>query len=201
MTDFSIELPTDLLRAAMLCVSSSETRYYLKGVSIEPELGGPRIVSTDGHILFAARFVGADLPGDKFIVPIEALDKAMKGHKLPWFQLSRAGAIWTAGDVRFDPIDGTFPHWRLVIPKAPSDAPVVATYDPDYLALMKKAARLLGGKGSTPSIYQNGENPALVTFGERRDCVGVVMPVRDRTAPKAEELHDLVRFITFQPAP
>lgn len=198
MTDFSIELPTDLLRAAMICVSSSETRYYLKGVYIEPGDGRVHLVSTDGHLLFAAT-APVDLAGEGFIVPIEALDKAMKGHKAPWFQLSRVGDRWTANDVRFDPVDGTFPQWRLVIPKTPSPAPVAASYDADYLAAMKKIARLLGGKGSHASVYQDGGDPALVTFGERRDCLGVVMPMRDR-GPSSQDLRSLVHDITFVPS-
>ena len=37
MTDFLFSIPTDVLRAALVCVSSEETRYYLKGVNVAPD--------------------------------------------------------------------------------------------------------------------------------------------------------------------
>ena len=55
MTDFSFSVPTDVLRAALVCVSTEETRYYLRGVHVEPDADDVVLVSTDGHRLFCGR--------------------------------------------------------------------------------------------------------------------------------------------------
>ena len=55
MTDFLFSIPTDVLRAALVCVSTEETRYYLRGVHVEPDADDVVLVSTDGHRLFCGR--------------------------------------------------------------------------------------------------------------------------------------------------
>ena len=45
-------IPTDLLKAALLCASTEETRYYLKGVHLSTS---GHMVTTDGHRMFVAR--------------------------------------------------------------------------------------------------------------------------------------------------
>ena len=199
MTDFSIQLNADILRAALICTSSEETRYYLQGVSIEPNTDGVRVVSTDGHRLFCAR-VDIVIDIDKFLIPKDALARALKGYKPEVLIVSREGNLWRAGDVVFTPIDGVFPDsWPRVIPSEFPAKPVHAVFNPKYLVDMAKIASVLNGKGLLPSVYANGENPALVTFGERTDCLAVVMPMRDRDTRTPQALHALVQSLVTKP--
>jgi len=200
MTDFSIQLNTNILRAALICTSDEETRYYLQGVSIEPNPRDLRVVSTDGHRLFCAR-IDVVVDVDKFLIPKDALARALKGYKHTHLYISREGNLWRAGDVVFTPIDGVFPDsWPRVIPQDPPATLTAAQFNPAYLAGMKKIAEALDGKGSIASIYQDGMNPALVTFGAREDCLAVVMPHRNDNllGPQARRslVHSLITIPT-----
>ena len=200
MTDFSIPLNADIMRAALICTSTEETRYYLQGVSIEPNPRDLRVVSTDGHRLFCARIdVVADV--DKFLIPRDALARALKKYKHTHLYISREGNLWRAGDVVFTPIDGVFPEsWSRVIPQDPPATSTAAHFNPAYLVDMKKIAEALSGKGSVASVYQDGLNPALVTFGAREDCLAVVMPHRtdNLLGPQARRslVHSLITIPT-----
>lgn len=202
MTDFSIQLNADILRAALICTSTEETRYYLQGVSIEPNPIDLRVVSTDGHRLFCAR-IDVVVDVDKFLIPRDALARALKGYKHTHLYISREGNLWRAGDVVFTPIDGVFPDsWPRLIPQDPPAVLTATHFNPAYLADMKKIAEALNGKGSVASVYADGENPALVTFGAREDCFAVVMPMRNKAfnllGPQARRslVHSLITIPT-----
>lgn len=200
MTDFSIALNAGIMRAALICTSAEETRYYLQGVSIEPNPRDLRVVSTDGHRLFCAR-VDVVVDVDKFLIPKDALTRALKGYKPKDLIVSREGNMWRAGDVVFTPIDGVFPDsWPRVIPQDPPETLTAAHFNPAYLADMKKIAEALDGRGSAASVYQDGLNPALVTFGGREDCLAVVMPFRNDNllGPQARRalVHSLITIPT-----
>ena len=199
MTDFSIELNADILRAALICTSTEETRYYLNGVSIEPNVRDLRVVSTDGHRLFCARLKVVTAV-ERFLIPRDALARALKGYKPKVLIVSREGNLWRAGDVVFAPIDGTFPDWRRVISKEIPDERKHADFNPAYLVDMVKIAAALDGKGSIPSVHAAGGDPALVTFGAHEDCFAILMPRRDMAVRTGQDLRALVHSLTFTPA-
>jgi hypothetical protein len=150
MTDFLFSIPTDVLRAALVCVSSEETRYYLRGVHVEPDADDVVLVSTDGHRLFCGRCplppAGAITPAKPFIVPTDAIKKALTGYKGLAIQLERTGDVWTLGDVTFKPVDGTFPDWRRVAPTQKTiseDLGKIAQFNPAYVADMGKVAKAI----------------------------------------------------------
>ena len=199
MTDFSIALNAGIMRAALICTSAEETRYYLQGVSIEPNPRDLRVVSTDGRRLFCAR-VDVVVDVDKFLIPKDALARALKGYKHSILYVSREGNLWRAGDVDFTPIDGVFlDSWPRVIPHDPPQELKHAVFNPAYLADMVKIAVVLNGKGSFPSVHSDGLNPALVTFGVREDCLAVVMPRRDDDVRSSQALRALARSLTAIP--
>lgn len=196
MSDFTFDLPSDVLRAALICVSTSETRYYLNGVSLEPAHDGARLVSTDGHLLFAAAIKTEGAVFDKMILPRDALVKALKGYKPAWLTLTKAGDVWTVGDVVFRPVDGAFPDWTRIVPRVLPSDPVPSLFNPQYVLDMDKIAAHLDGKGSEARIYGNGEDPAIVSFGTRCDCFAVLMPKRYHGTERGYQdlqimLHDL----------
>lgn len=178
MSDFTIDLPADMLRAALLCASTEETRYYLRGVSLEPSYDGARLISTDGHLLFLASIDAGGAVFDKTILPHAALTKALKGYKSEYLTVTKAGSTWTMGDVVFQPVDGAFPDWSRVVPRVLPSDPVPALFNPQYVVTMDKIAVLVNGKGGEARIYSNGMDPALVSFGARDDCLAVLMPKR-----------------------
>jgi DNA polymerase III sliding clamp (beta) subunit (PCNA family) len=66
-------IPTDLLKAALFCASSEETRYYLKGVHLSTS---GHMVTTDGHRRFVARL--NDKPTADVIIPLADVQAALK---------------------------------------------------------------------------------------------------------------------------
>jgi DNA polymerase III beta subunit, central domain len=122
----------NLFRLAFTCASNEETRYYLKGVFVEPHLqGGVTLTATDGHRLVCIR----DESGQADESAIINLGDAVKqckakagatrivaietGESDATIFEERDGAsgsfrVAIATAVR---VDGTFPDYRRVVPQ------------------------------------------------------------------------------------
>lgn len=173
--DISIVIPTALLRAALICASTEKARYYLEGVYADPT---GFIVSTDSRRMF----VGAiDLEGippfQGWIIPRDAVKRALAGYKAEDITISPT----RCGDIACQPVDGSFPDWRRVVPDA-APTGVAAQFNPDYVADMGKIGDALSGKRKDTSmpihIHHNGENPTPVTFPAYPRAFAVLMPIR-----------------------
>jgi len=170
-------IPTDLLKAALLCASTEETRYYLKGVHLSTS---GHMVTTDGHRLFCAKLTEA-VPAD-IIIPLETVKAALK------LAPKRAETIElngnTLGGIVFTPVDGTFPNWKAVIPPMdgfkPGEDQTPAHFNPDYIYDLGQMSRALGSKTGTAFRIHAWDNtsPHGVTFAGRDDCFAVIMPMR-----------------------
>lgn len=169
-----------LFCAALLSVSKEATRYYLQGVFIQPATGGGILMtSTDGHTLFH----GYDPAGTTDRAAIVAPDKGKL--QAPWakggtltIDLAQGIMRHTTGGLTTGcrEIDGSFPEYQRVIPREFSGE--VAQFNPALVARFGEIAGILE-KGTLPAIRHNGLSAALVTF-PRRDCFGVMMPMRIR---------------------
>jgi DNA polymerase III sliding clamp (beta) subunit (PCNA family) len=181
-------IATDLLKAALLCASSEETRYYLRGVFLSTT---GHLVTMDGHRMFVARL--NERPSADVIVPYSDVQAALKlaGARAKDIDVS-ADRI---GQIAYQPVDGMFPDWRRVVPTGeelpsgkPDDAPGAVHFNHAYIGDMAKMAAILCGKADTAQSLLHpvsASHPCLVTFGERADCFAVIMPVRrkiDRSA-------------------
>lgn len=140
------ELPASVLLAALCavapCISTEETRYYLRGVFIhghqKPGADGPtlRLVATDGHRLGLYDLPDAwNAPG--MILPHKAanvLAKLLKGAGDALVQISTTasgaerlhfeGPGWS---LETKAIDGTFPDYTRVLPQSPAVAQYMLT--------------------------------------------------------------------------
>lgn len=174
----TITLSPDLLKAAVLFTSKEETRFYLKGVAIQATLATVKIAATDGHRLFVARVDQTENTETfSIIIPSEAIATATKGakHSLDLSKLS--DTQWRLGDTIFTPIDGTFPEYSRIVPTGVSGE--TAQYNPEYVAALGKANKLLGGQ-NLATIGYNGDSPALVTGQgyKNHNAFAVIMPMR-----------------------
>jgi DNA polymerase III sliding clamp (beta) subunit (PCNA family) len=168
-------IPTDLLKAALLCASTEETRYYLKGVHLSTS---GHMVTTDGHRMFVARL--NDTPAADVIIPLADVQAALKMVGPRCKEIDVDGT--KIASIMYTPVDGTFPDWRRVVPTGeethskPDDAPAHAHFNHAYIGDLAKMGKALGG---TSMLHPtSASNPCLVTFGERADCFAVLMPVR-----------------------
>jgi len=177
-------IATDLLKAAILCASTEEARYYLKGVHLSTS---GHMVTTDGHRMFVAK-LAVTVPAD-VIIPLADVQAALKimGARCKDIEVT-ADKI---GQIAYTAIDGTFPEWRRVVPTGeetpakdkPEDSAAHMHFNHAYVGDLAKMGKALGGASMLHPT--SASNPCLVTFGERADCFAVLMPMRrtvDRSA-------------------
>ena len=166
----------NMLRAALLCTSTEESRGYLRGVYIDPT---GKLVSTDGHRMFVGKIdlkkAGVE-PGSftGWIICRDAIKRGLTGYKQDVIVISPT----SIGDLSCQPVDGTFPDWtRVVASREPSG--VVTQFNPAYVADMGKIAKLLtGSKTGSVHIHHNGDGPCGVTFPGCDDAFAILMPMR-----------------------
>lgn len=183
-------IATDLLKAALICASQEESRYYLRGVHLSTS---GHLVTTDGHRMFVARLT--DRPAADVIIPYSDVQAALKlaGARAQEIEITPE----RIGQIAYQPVDGTFPDWRRVVPtgeETPSNKPGAndgaehVHFNNRYVGDFERMADILCGKGKLGQSTLHpvtASAPCLVTFGERADCFAVIMPVRrklDRTA-------------------
>lgn len=170
-----LTVPTEYLKAALICASTEQARYYLNGVYVDPK---GFLVSTDGHRLFCAKIdLGDQAPFDGWIIPREAIKQALTGHKAPMIEITQT----RVGVVSCRPVDGTYPDWRRVMPTGDPTG-TAAQFNPAYVADFGKIGDLLSGKRKGEvlpcQIHHNGDQPTPITFSCNAECFGVLMPIR-----------------------
>jgi len=174
------------IKAASFAMSSEETRYYLKGVNIEISAAhGVLAIATDGHRFIAMQAAPASQHitcAREIIIPAETVkrikinrrysDGILRDMGNGQWQIEHDDQIWA-----FQPIDGSFPAWRRVLPKH-STPGKQAYFNPDYVVDMQKAAAIYD-KDCLAIVVPDGDNPAWVNFThEVVPGFGVIMPRR-----------------------
>ena len=173
------------LKAVFNAVSIEESRFYLCGVYVEITARGTTLVATNGHMLLAAHDAHdetntLDEPV-KLIIPADIVKGFKPARGQTMVDLSTEdGKTWRLGNTLFQPIDGTYPDWKRVVPKATPDALSVDDiwFEPKYQLAMYKAAKEID---AICDIYPDGLNPALVRFHDAKtdySVIGVIMPYR-----------------------
>lgn len=180
----TISVPVDMLKAAILCASTEQTRYYLNGVFLSAT---GHMVATDGHRIFVARLPVA--PAADVIIPLDTIKAALKLHNKRDPQINLTDNC-LLGHIAFQPVDGTFPDWRRIIPSGveieyqvtdfqPERAPHLAHFNPNYIYDLGQMARILAGNVCAYKMHVwTTDTPAGVTFHGREDCMAVIMPIR-----------------------
>jgi DNA polymerase III sliding clamp (beta) subunit (PCNA family) len=188
-----IQINLRALKAVAMFSSSEEARYYLRGVHIEFSQSQIIMVATNGHYMSVVKqeLPDGDGPGavPSVIVPLEMIEKIKLGKKdsdFADFSVEENGQIRIAhnGSVHMmAPVDGTFPAWRVILPKTLSGE--TAQYNASYLALYHQAAAYLAAEKINqklaPSLQYNGLDPALVDWIPGVANIagfGVLMPFR-----------------------
>ena len=195
MTKYDYLIDPTLIKAALVCASNEETRYYLKGVYFEKRGTIMRMVSTDGHRLYCAtQNLDFDYcengPDFGTILPLADLKKALTGVTKNVDKIicgfsyidGRPDEIRnaTVNMVNMTPVDGTYPDFTRVLPS--KDAVTkneLAQFNAAYLGDMAKIAKILGHHGNSVHVQHCGASPAIITFGIRSDVVCLLMPLRD----------------------
>lgn len=181
----TLYIKTDYLKAAQIFVSKDPWRYYLGGVNIAFFDQHCTLFSADGHRFFIAHkefmsdeIVPEWLIGRSFILPFDAVKKAMRGNKTAWTQLKieQGAETIVIGDTVGLPVDSKYQDWRnLFLTQEVTNEP--AQYNASYLSDFSKAAKLLGNKYGYFQIHHNGLNAAPISFDDE-NCAGLIMPIK-----------------------
>lgn len=205
---FEYKLDRAHLRSAALCMSTDKNRNNLCGVRIEFSGSQITYTATNGHILYCGRSIDSyslNPPERKaaLTIPAKSIEWATKSRGELTLELTipeHAPSYTPVGKFElrapglthaFDPIDETFPDWRLVAPKIPSvaeDATACRSiaFNGTYLETIGKVASILAGKvsGQDPRAcaftIQAAARAAVVTFPLIYEASAfiIVMPMR-----------------------
>lgn len=153
-----IKISADLFRIAYACASTEETRYYLKGVCVQPAIDGVGLlmIATDGHRMIVVRDESAtanNLPAGGIIVQADAAQlRAFKTSK----EARNRGDVLTLtispppenggrivgtlncelregdvarGSIFLQAVDGSFPEWTRIIPRPEKQSETPGTFN------------------------------------------------------------------------
>jgi hypothetical protein len=200
-------IPAEQFRLTHLFVSNEETRFYLKGVYVEPVKSGAVLASTDGTRLVAFNCPDAAADGPAIIKAPKELIAAIKrfarpnrsGEKptayviIPGAATKASEAFLTVSYSKFanreealqDAQAGRY-AWRGFVEFIDGTFPDFRRVIPQKVNPKVQpglySASLLGdfadlAKGGFIRVYGDGSEPAFVETG-REDCVAVLMPAR-----------------------
>jgi len=175
--------------------SKEATRYVLNGVFIDTE--NQCAVATDGRMLVKVPTTTCEQPNGiddpkPFIIGTEDWKRCLKDCKRSkWafiaLWINATGQIaWEGGFAT--PIDGKFPNYSQVLPKALPDPFTVACFNPDMMAKLKKA---LTAKKDVQGVMvaQNEPGDPIMVGTSDSEALAVLMPMRPGTKDKAGFLY------------
>lgn len=176
-----------IIKALLIVAAKNDIRYYLNSIAVDVRSADTTLVATDGLILLAVPIAhDHEMPLGVHKVDRVALDNLKLSSKSGSLldvaiEDGHATIRVNATESRTKLVDGKYPDWRSVIPRASSGEK--AQFNPELLSRLQAAFRLLtGSKTDVPTIHQNGMAGALVTSD--CDALGIVMPGRfDREFP------------------
>jgi DNA polymerase III sliding clamp (beta) subunit (PCNA family) len=201
-----IKVDANLFRAAAVCMSKEETRYYLQGVFIEPHaVKGVTMTATDGHRLICVHDENGTASESAIIklspdalkacrpkrnetcrqVTIDGLDAtvtAITGAD----ENAKVERVAITANCR---VDGTFPDYRRVVPNVTN----LESYKPDwyngqYIASFADIADILADHENRIKLATNSPgSPAIVLFSASPHAFGVIMPCRGSNAANIPE--------------
>lgn len=192
-----IHISSRLLRAVSLASAKQDIRQYLNGVLIEVTVYGVFLVATDGrrmHVGLAEK-PPQDVDPFSVIVPADVVATAAKKYGKSDTRLMLIGdqsGPWSLGHEPFEPMDGKFPQWRLVVPVVgpPGRFPPLRAKNLKDLA---EAAELLGGKGAGFHLHCGDGKMVLAKLNDREDFIAVLtaqLPAKDLSEDAVFKWHE-----------
>lgn len=181
-----------------LVASKDDTRYILKSVYFNTT--DKCAVATDGRKMLQVPIKLNE--GDPGIKDPKPFVMAAEDFKRCVADCKRARmlhiTLWIAPDMRItweggyaDPMDGTYPNYKQVIPEAKLKPTLTVAFNPEYLMQLKKGLTI---KKDVTAIYMQQDDPngpLLIGTPDSPEARAVLMPMRagntsrtDKDAPK-----------------
>ena len=172
-----INVPMNIIRAAIPCAGVNEKRAYLNGARFEYTADDTtlRVISTTTTVLSCFSVCMPEEDGEDLAVtiPTDVLMLVAKS-KGSVAVLNRYAIGHRFGGVFFDPVEGEFPDYRRAIPATLSGK--VANFDATLLNKAQKALRAFyQSKDGLFALEHNGKDGAVMHGGDS-DAMVVIMP-------------------------
>ena len=194
----TVNIYRNKLKAAARFMAVNDTRHTLNGVLIESNELQSRIVSTDGHTLFATR---DDAKGDNEgsfvgIMPADTV-KTILAWKAPYKSANDTPVVLTMGDdpagehraawagniCVFRLIDGKFPDYMRVVPATLEAG--ISFFQPEYLLRCTKAAIDLNTSAKGFFDFKCAQDgTGIAVFSSQ--AFAVIMPIKTTVADVAD---------------
>lgn len=177
-----ITIPTNVLKAAINCAATKDTRHYLNGVHVRVEEDGQTFIeSTDGSVVFQDLL--AELHTEQkgpfsIIIPLDTVKTAVKAKTVGLCMQALDNGRYTLGDVMFTAVEGRFPEIARVMPRKEPYFGPAPTFDADLLAVCQKALREATG-------HKHGVFSTFGAYDESRHAAPtMLMAPREATYPR-----------------
>lgn len=196
--NINLEMCACDIPALMLCSSKDVTRYCLNGIFVERnDNNGYVAAATDGHRLAQitrepCESISCNFEKGIIIKPSKELITACKkkeAHTVVFDFKTKVASLLnkgreTLGCFLFKEIDGTYPEYREVMPKASEkfSSPQVA-FNAGYVNDFGTISKLLTGKKNLPVVFVfngSGVNPIDVKLEGAPYFSGVLMPMKSK---------------------
>lgn len=202
----TVNLPINLLRAALACASKEETRHYLNGVYLHAVDDNLRIVATDGHRLFVASVACTDMPSwakDGIIIgsasnlkgKLDFISKDSSSCHVTYAKgapSAHLSDLFNEATFRCDLVAGTFPNYQAVVGGISFDTTTATdetleqaefkpvSFNAEYIRQVGQVAKLISAeKDVSISVYaRKAHEPTVITFPECPQAMMILMPVR-----------------------
>lgn len=167
----------DAVERVAFAMSMDATRYNINGILFEPQGEKLRLVATDGHRLAVADVgVAANLDAS-VIVPGRAVPALLgvmhRGEGLATLSVSGGFLSVTVGDTKIAArlVDGQFPDYRQVLPKAPKTT--LAVHREEIIAALRRMSLVTTDKNKAVKLTCLTEGVELQSsspeYGEARE--------------------------------
>jgi DNA polymerase III sliding clamp (beta) subunit (PCNA family) len=156
--------------------SKDETRQHLCSPYLDlTNPADPRLVATDGHAMVALKVEEPDEHDATGHVSVDALKAARKRGELGYVLCNGSCAL--PGGATFPRPDvGTFPDWRMVMPKEEREGEHSIAFD---VKLLKAIVDACGGEGNVTLHFADPNEPIRVNVHNAAiGHLAVLMPVR-----------------------
>ena len=185
-----INVNAALFAAVRTAMSKEETRYYLRGVFVEPHpYGGVLLVATDGHRLGIAHDPEGSIDCNPVAFNVDINDRHMRNTLKKSNQrlcvtdavaeLTLDGTVMATGMVSLP--GGEYPEYHRVLPKMLGTATEFKHgWNGVYISAISDAYSMVAPRKSTPIAFRGDGvgNPTWIISPSVRDLAFVLMPMR-----------------------
>jgi len=201
MQAISLNIEASTFSAVSLFSAKKDILYYLNGVMVETCEKGAYLVATNGHVLCVHQIDDIPRPDCQIIISnatAEQIAKKKKGtltiHLGDKFgkysgELRKIEIVDPSGSSMLtNEQEGIFPDWRRVA-KHETNLENHTFYDPDYVAMIDKAGKIIKGSKETTFIMPGQESGCgfAVLDYDGKTCVWV-MPMRTENVEASKVL-------------